>query len=86
MEINLHEKEQYVSIWLTKDEAVNDELRDQLKPLFSKYQKQKYRIVVFESGKSDLAFLTQSLLAHNLTISPKPKFACKGQSCHPVLG
>ena len=69
MEINLHEKEQYVSIWFTKDEAANDELRDQLKPLFHKYQQQKYRIVVFESGKSDLASLTKSLLTHNLTIN-----------------
>ena len=69
MEINVHDDAKYVSIWLTRDEAANSELRKKLKPLYAEYKQRKYRVVVFESGRGDLAILTQDLLKHNLDVS-----------------
>lgn len=69
MEINVHDDAKYVSIWLTRDEAANSELREKLKPLYAEYKQRKYRVVVFESGRGDLAILTQDLLKHNLDVS-----------------
>ena len=69
MEMNVHDEAKYISIWLTRDEAANSELREKLKPLYAEYKQRKYRVVVFESGRGDLAILTQDLLKHNLEVS-----------------
>ena len=64
MQLNIHEQDKYISIWLTKAEATDDETRENLKPLYQEYKEKKYRVVVFESGKGDLALLTSDLLQH----------------------
>lgn len=64
MQLNIHEQDKYISIWLTKAEAIDDEIRESLKPLYQEYKEKKYRVVVFESGNGDLALLTSDLLQH----------------------
>lgn len=66
MQINIHNEQKYVSIWLTRAESSDTELRESLTPLFKRYKDQKYRVVIFESGKEDLSTLTKSLLLCNL--------------------
>lgn len=68
MEVNVYDDKKYISIWLTKAEAVDAELRSKLEPLYADFKKKKYRVVVFESGSGDLALLTKALLAHNLEV------------------
>ncbi len=69
MEINIHDKQKYVSIWLTKAETLDTELRKSLKPLYAEYKQKKYRVVVFESGTGDLIALTKDLLKYTLETS-----------------
>ena len=71
MEINVHEEQRYVSVWLTRAEAADSEVKDHLKPFFAKCRAKKYRVVVFESGHGDLMSLTKDLLAHNLEVSAR---------------
>ena len=68
MEINVHNDKKYVSIWLTKAEAADTELKSKLESFYADVKKKKYRVVVFESGNGNLALLTRELLAHNLEI------------------
>lgn len=69
IEINIQEKQKYVSIWLTKAEANDVELRENLKPIYEEYKQKKYRVVVFESGRGDLPTLTRDLLKNVLESS-----------------
>ena len=69
MELNIHKKEKYVSVWLTRAESADMGLRESLKPLYAEYKQKNYRVVVFESGSADLAMLTKDLLAHNLEVT-----------------
>ena len=66
--MNVHDNNKYVSIWLTKVEVADTQLRESLTPLYQKYKDKKYRVVVFESGKGDLSTLTRDLLKHNLEL------------------
>ena len=68
MEINVHDDKKYVSIWLTKAESADTELKSKLESLYAEFKKKKYRVVIFESGNGDLALLTKALLAHNLEV------------------
>ncbi len=72
MQINIHNEHKYVSIWLTRAESIDIELRESLTPLFKRYKDQKYRVVIFESGKEDLPTLTRSLLLCNLKNKASP--------------
>ena len=69
IELNIHDEQKYVSVWLTKAEAANNALRESLQPLYSEYKQKKYRVVVFESGRGDLPTLTRDLLKHNIELS-----------------
>ena len=71
MEFNVHEKEKYVSIWLTRAESADEVLRENLTPLYTEYKQKNYRVVVFESGSADLTMLTKDLLAHNLEVTAR---------------
>ncbi len=68
MQMNVYDNNKYVSIWLTKAEAADAQLRESLTPLYQKYKDKKYRVVVFESGKGDLPTLTRDMLKHNLDL------------------
>ena len=69
IELNIHDDQKYVSVWLTKAESADPALRESLKSLYSEYKQKKYRVVVFESGKGDLPMLTRDLLKHNIELS-----------------
>ena len=71
MELNIHRKEKYVSIWLTRAESADACLRERLKSVYAEYKQKNYRVVVFESGSADLATLTKDLLAHNLEVTAR---------------
>ena len=66
MQIEINVNIKLVSIWLTKSEAKDENLREGLKPLYSKYKEKKYKVAVFESGENeDLLGLTTALLKDN---------------------
>ena len=69
IELNIHNDQKYVSVWLTKAESADPALKESLKSLYSEYKQKKYRVVVFESGKGDLPMLTRDLLKHNIELS-----------------
>ena len=71
IELNIYDEQKYVSIWLAKAECGDAELRENLKPLYEKYKKRKYRVVVFESGRGDLGMLTKDLLKHTLEVNAR---------------
>ena len=73
IELNIHDKQKYVSIWLTKAESDDDVFRRKLEPIFAEYKKKKYR-VVFSSDKGDMLELTKDLLKHNLELSVRKEF------------
>ena len=47
IELNIHDEQKYVSVWLTKAESTDPALRESLKSLYSEYKQKKYRVVVF---------------------------------------
>ena len=69
IELNIHNDQKYVSVWLTKAESTDPALKESLKSLYSEYKQKKYRVVVFESGRGDLPTLTKDLLKHNIELS-----------------
>ena len=69
IELNIHDEQKYVSVWLTKTESTDTALRESLKSLYSEYKEKKYRVVVFESGRGDLPTLTRDLVKHNIELS-----------------
>ena len=69
IELNIHNDQKYVSVWLTKAESADPALKESLKSLYSEYKQKKYRVVVFESGRGDLPTLTRDLLKHNIELS-----------------
>ena len=69
IELNIHNEQKYVSVWLTKAESADPALKESLKSLYSEYKQKKYRVVVFESGRGDLPTLTRDLLKHNIELS-----------------
>ena len=69
IELIIHHEQKYVSVWLTKAEASDLNLRESMKDLYQEYKKKKYRVVVFESGRGDLPTLTRDLLKHNIELS-----------------
>ena len=69
IELNIHDEQKYVSVWLTRAESADPALKESLKSLYSEYKQKKYRVVVFESGRGDLPTLTRDLLKHNIELS-----------------
>ena len=67
----VHDDEKYVEIWLTNAESQDNDLRESLKPLCKEYKQNKYRVVIFSSGKGDLLTLTKDLLKHTLEVNAR---------------
>lgn len=65
MEIERDEKKKIISVWLTKAESQDQELRDKLKTMYPKWKKEKYLVAVYHSGTEDLYRSTLDLLAYN---------------------
>lgn len=65
MEMNIHEQQRIVEIWLTRREKDNTELREDLKSLYQDYKNKKYTVAVYCSGEQDLYRQTSDLLCYN---------------------
>lgn len=65
MEIIVMDDEKLVTIWLTRAEQENTELRERLKSLYAKYKAKKYMVAQFHSGTEDLYECTRDLLLYN---------------------
>lgn len=74
-EINVHDGKKRVSIWLTRSEAGDAELRERLKPLYAEYKKKKYFVAVFESGAEDLITNTKYLIQSNIAAEAEAQAA-----------
>ena len=73
MEVIKNEGKKLVEVWLSRAEASSSFIRNQLKPCFSNYKSEGYRVVVFESGQRDLFAATRDLLLENRTQSGSRK-------------
>lgn len=65
MEWNVHEDRKIVEIWMTRDEKNDPAIQDRLQKIYAEYQKKKYLVAVFQSGRQDLYQNTRDLLAYN---------------------
>ena len=65
MEINVLDDEKLVTIWLTRSEQEDAELRGRLKLLCAKYKAKRYMVAQFCSGTEDLYECTRDLLLYN---------------------
>ena len=66
MQIQIDDNIKLVSIWLTKNEGLDKDIRNSLKTLYADYKTKKYKVAVFESGEDkDLYGLTEALLKDN---------------------
>ena len=54
-----------VTIWLTNAEKNDPKFKGELQQIYDNYKTQKYMVVVFESGSSDLYKNTRDLLLYN---------------------
>ena len=54
-----------VTIWLTRAEKDDADLREGLKNLYAEYRAKKYMVAVFSSGTEDLYTNTLDLLKYN---------------------
>lgn len=59
-----HDK-RLIEIWLTRAERDDPAIAKQLQPLYHKYAKRKYTVVVYQSGAEDLWDSTSALLVYN---------------------
>lgn len=65
MEIIVMDDEKLITIWLTRTEQEDAELRERLKPICTKYKSKKYMVAQFHSGTEDLYECTRDLLLYN---------------------
>jgi hypothetical protein len=65
LEINVLDDEKLVTIWLTRAEQEDVELRERLKSVYAKYKAKKYMVAQFHSGTEDLYEGTRDLLLYN---------------------
>ncbi|MEM1484923.1 hypothetical protein V6615_08575 [Oscillospiraceae bacterium PP1C4] len=68
MEIYKDDNERVVEIWLRREEADDQVLRELLKPKIAAYKRQKYLVAIYESGTGDLKEGIKALLQHNLHV------------------
>lgn len=65
MEIIQDEAKKLVQVWLSRKEAEDEAMQNQLKLKYAIWKKQKYMVAVFRSGTEDLQRNTLDLLAYN---------------------
>lgn len=65
MEKIVDSESKVVEIWLTQDEAASELIAQSLKPIFKHFKEQKYKVVVFNSGKRSLLEQTKQLILNN---------------------
>ena len=65
IELQVHDNERVVEIWLTSAEKKDQQVQQLLQPVYTNYKAQKYKVAVFCSGQRDLYDSTAGLLLHN---------------------
>ena len=58
MEINVHDDQKVVDVWLTSAENNDPMAKKQLKEIYAKYAEQQYTVAVFVSGHNSLRLVT----------------------------
>jgi len=67
IELQVRDSEKIVEIWLTSAEKKDNQVQEMLRPVYTNYKAQKYKVAVFCSGQRDLLDCTAGLLLHNRT-------------------
>ena len=65
MQIDVHAKEKIVCVWLNHADQESPGTKEKLKALYAEYERKKYLVSVFFSGKGELSELTLGLLQYN---------------------
>lgn len=65
LEMNVRDDSKIVEVWLTREEAADQALQEQLKSCYQKYKALNYLVAAFYSGTKDLAQQTSDLLCYN---------------------
>lgn len=65
MNVTVNTQFKFASVWLTKQEQNDPNIEEEIDKLAKKYKSQKYKFIVYKSGKRDLVELTKGLLEHN---------------------
>lgn len=65
MEVHVRDDMKLVTVWLTRAEQENTDVREQLKTLYADYKAKKYMVAQFHSGTEDLYRNTRDLLLFN---------------------
>ena len=65
MEISYNHDKKFCTVWLTNAEKADAELRESLKPLYTKNKADGYLTAVYESGEQELYDNISYLLKHN---------------------
>ena len=72
MKIEIRERPyKTVLLWMSKEEAADEELQASLKPKFAEWKKKNYLPIVFESGEGNLEDSMYMLMKRNLEVLAK---------------
>ncbi len=66
MEICIDEQDKIIEVWLTRSEANNMDIRNELQAKITECKRNKYLVCIYESGDRDLEDDIKALLNHNL--------------------
>ena len=65
MNLTVNNESKCAIVWMTNAEKADPEMMKSLQPLIEECKENKYRLVIFDSGKQDLVEKTTDLLIHN---------------------
>lgn len=65
MEINPHKESELVEVWLSREDQASQDVQERLWEVYRRCAEEKYTVVVFYSGRQDLAEETSALLLYN---------------------
>lgn len=65
MEIVEDKEKRVVEVWLTNEESAAPTTEQRLKAIIAQNKERKFQTVVFRSGRTSLAALTETIIRHN---------------------
>jgi len=65
LQMEIRDEERRVTIWLTRAESEDENMKESLRLIFREYAARKYLVAVFESGQESLEALTRDLVLYN---------------------
>ena len=72
MKIEIRERPyKTVLLWMSSEEAADEDLKASLKPRFAEWKKNKYLPIVFESGEGNLEDSMYMMMKRNLEVLAK---------------